>query len=343
MSLVALIRVRLGPGRPVDGGLTSGRRPVTCLRRAERSVRRRGIGLASFALLAGLSPAACGELVDDAFRPSALGILRGTIRAEVGATAPAEMALSVLWVPAALLSNPADPLGIFPWLGTPECDGRSPAATSTTARVEYGRWSPQAVSFRAVFPVQYEVEISRLPPPEGFLDLSEVGGRGRLSAGFLVMFEDVDGSQSFETGVDRYLGSTLAPERQDLVVFFEGELGALADAFSSVRGALPLGLSLVRGFRGEDAEIQPISTPLDLILPAAPEPFSRLLFECPALRRTDVTGGNPVPESTFRCSDDGRVFASFASREDGPCAYWTQTSGGCIDDTASFPPGWPCP
>lgn len=288
----------------------------------------------------------CGEIVDEAFEAPSLARLTGTIRAQPGAEPNADVAVTLLWMPAIADMGSVEELPDLP-PSEPVCDGRPAAPTTATVTMELVRWQAQAVRYRSVFPIGFQLDIRELPPAEAMLDLAEYGGRGRLAAALVSVFQDLNGNDRFDLGRpgipgDRYLGGTFDLERQALVVYLDGTYDPASPVLAGLDGLPPQGFSLVIA-RGDENPIRaPLTTPLDINLGALPDGLFRMLVECEAVEMIDAVGGAPPEGSEIVCSQDGSSWFSFGERDAGPCRLATYDTWACIDASGTAPPGWPC-
>ncbi|MCK6552892.1 hypothetical protein L6R52_44120 [Myxococcota bacterium] len=305
------------------------------------------------ALVAAAALCGCGELLDDRADLPPLATLKGFVRADGSAGLTNELGLALLWFPTLLLGE-EPPSGLPGPDDVEPCTGAPAPRTVTTATVTYVAFEAQAVPFRPLFPLRFELEIDELPPASAMIDLAPYGGEGHVAAGLVVAFEDLDHNGRYDRGRpgvegDRFLASSATNEGEQLVLFLDGPSDAPRQLFGGpedggLSGPIPPGLSIVR-YRGTlgSAELLPIDTDLELEIDGVVEDYEQVLFACERIEYTIIQDGPPPEDAEYNCSPDGREWWTNALTPLEACRSVSFDTHACIPPEAPAPEGWPCP
>jgi len=156
----------------------------------------RALTWALTAILTGGAVGCGSSLVDQTYKAPPLALVAGTVTAEPGVTASANLSLAILWAPR--IDAPAtagEATTVPPWPTPGPRDPANPPPPDRTPRTISqvftlgARWVSQSVTFTPTFPFRFEIPIDTVPPASAQLDLAELGGVGRIATGVLIAYE----------------------------------------------------------------------------------------------------------------------------------------------------------
>lgn len=322
---------------------------------------------------------ACGEVIDEDYRGQPYAVVRGRITQANALNVSGHASMAISWNPEHLMAafvnpamyDPSDPRyyrevcsETVPELGS--CDG-VPYIGDISCRVEalVANSLTDTVDVDLQFPLQFEVPVFQLPPPQALYDLTAQGGTGVVGMAHMGAFIDADEDGVYDFGTTEippevnfassafqdYLPEPGQPRRAYFIVFLDGEinLDSAEPLFADLLADMPTGFSIWakeewvddNGYRlSASRTILPIDQPIEMV--AHPNVLNSgdgcAEFDFRKVHLDSLPAGE-VPI----CSADGlRVYWNSWPTSWNGCWGVSEVFQACLPDASQVPPDWPC-
>jgi hypothetical protein len=307
------------------------------------------IGLSALvaSCLSGCGPG--GNLADENYPGQTLGVVQGALGGDIalGITEPVSMA--IVWAasfPTSVLVNDVAPTGSHGDL----C-AMAPTQLSSIVHVNPGFRISQQVTYEPIFPIQFSIPITTLPPVDAQLDLSSLGGTGKFSFGFVVAYVDANKNGRFDQGSpanapERLLASSFGKDL-NYIMFLDG---TPPPQFLAPSVTVPQGLSMysVKDFATSapaGPSVVPVNTPVTL---GTPPPTFGVLMGCESFESRKIFGGNRLAGSsaivgTCGTGPEGSIYLWRSEVVPTACVFEERQGAVCLASGAPEPADWPCP
>ncbi len=287
--------------------------------------------------------AACGTAVTPVYPGVTLATFSGALTANQNTNITNPVALTIFWmskIPVPTFATLKDPLP--PTCGQP---------SSVHVRQEtFDRYVAQSVAYQPQFPINFTLPITSVPVAAAQLDLSLVGGVGKLSTGVIVAYEDLNGNGSYDFGspgvapepiLSTSINALLARTGPGKVLMFLD--GTLPPNSAPWPSNLPQGFSVATITGGPEGYlVDPPGTNIPLVVSPFP-PFWVVDFTCASAQyKTELNGSQPS-NAAITCAADKRGFEWTHAFKSDVCSFTNMMGNVCLNSGDAPPANWPCP